>query len=423
MVTGGSGAASHLNTRSVRDHNLSLVLHTLARSHGCSRSVLGEATGLTPGAVTLLVNELLDAGFIETSAQVKDEGGRRKKQLVLSGRSYPVAVVQLGLTSARVACETFAGTALVNEAVDRDFSARPPEDFAAFCADALEDIAARLAGRDVGPLRAAGILVPASVLSDDRTVLGIPAFGWGMVDLGGLVHEALAARGLELPTVVLSDGACAGWAEYVRLVEKTQRVSRGLLYVSSREKIDGACIASGRIYRGALGTAVGLGHVQMEPEGAPCACGKRGCLSVYAGASELVQAAGLSAFERAHGRDAALREVSERARAGEPRARRAVDRAARYMRVAIENALTLLNADHVIMDGLFADYLDAILAVDNGFSSLGLPGITDVSVSELGSEASMAGALMRMRGALMDHAGALSRAEPLSAATLLNDCI
>ena len=88
-------SAAHLTNRSMRDFNLSLVLHEIFHVGGCSRSRLCRATGLTAGAVTLLVNELGAAGLIETAAATDAEGGRRKKQLALARCSYPVAVIEL----------------------------------------------------------------------------------------------------------------------------------------------------------------------------------------------------------------------------------------------------------------------------------------------------------------------------------------
>lgn len=93
------GGESRLNSRSIRDHNLSLVLHELARTRGCSRSRLRETTGLTPGAVTLLVNELIDAGMIETSDTMRAEGGRRKNSLRSPGIPIPSRWWSCGATA------------------------------------------------------------------------------------------------------------------------------------------------------------------------------------------------------------------------------------------------------------------------------------------------------------------------------------
>ena len=47
--------------------------------------------------------------------------------------------------------------------------------------------------------------------------------------------------------------------------------------------VDGGVVLGGRLLAGANGNLGQVGHVQVEPEGAECFCGARGCLDVYAG--------------------------------------------------------------------------------------------------------------------------------------------
>jgi glucokinase len=53
------------------------------------------------------------------------------------------------------------------------------------------------------------------------------------------------------------------------------------------QSIESACIVDGRRLWGAHGNAGALAHVNVEPGGAPCACGASGCLSAYASTSAL----------------------------------------------------------------------------------------------------------------------------------------
>ncbi len=418
------GGESRLNSRSIRDHNLSLVLHELARTRGCSRSRLRETTGLTPGAVTLLVNELIDAGMIETSDTMRAEGGRRKKQLALAGDSYPVAVVELRRDGIAAALETFGGTRLMDVHAPKTFYGKSVEEFADAAAEqivALDQCATESVER---PLVAVGVVMPIGVLVDNSTILPIGAFGWDMVDLGSLIATRLREQGLTLPVVVLSAPACAGWAEYRALYDdESIETPQGVLYVAPDVTDGGSLIIRGRLYRGVLGTAVEIGHTQVEAEGELCTCGKRGCLAAYAGTDAIIRACGLEEYRAEHGTDEALREARSRRAAGDPAVCAVIDRAVRCTRVAIENALTLLNADCVVLGGRLKRYRDEIQAVDNGFTSLGVPGVTSFVAGRLDDEAALLGGLMRMRRALIDHVGDLMRGTPLTAETFLQDMV
>jgi glucokinase len=49
--------------------------------------------------------------------------------------------------------------------------------------------------------------------------------------------------------------------------------------------VGGGLVLNGRIWHGMLGMAAELGHINIEPDGAPCGCGGRGCLEQYASAT------------------------------------------------------------------------------------------------------------------------------------------
>jgi glucokinase len=51
-------------------------------------------------------------------------------------------------------------------------------------------------------------------------------------------------------------------------------------------------VVSGRLAQGLTGNLGQFGHLIVEPDGAPCACGAIGCLTVYAGAKGIEASTG-----------------------------------------------------------------------------------------------------------------------------------
>jgi glucokinase len=106
-------------------------------------------------------------------------------------------------------------------------------------------------------------------MEHDRVApLNIPA--WSGFPLRDRVEEATG-----LPTRLDNDakalalgegwvGAATGVSNYLAMV-----VSTG---------VGGGIVLDGRLLDGALGNAGHIGHVIVEPDGAPCPCGARGCL-------------------------------------------------------------------------------------------------------------------------------------------------
>jgi glucokinase len=55
--------------------------------------------------------------------------------------------------------------------------------------------------------------------------------------------------------------------------------------------VGGGLVLGGRIWHGMAGMAAEFGHTTVEPEGALCGCGNRGCLEAYASATAIVRMA------------------------------------------------------------------------------------------------------------------------------------
>lgn len=100
-----------------------------------------------------------------------------------------------------------------------------------------------------------------------------------IADWRGFPLRQRLAEALDLPVHVDNDakalalgegwvGAAAGARDYIAMV-----VSTG---------VGGGIVLEGRLLHGAAGNAGHIGHVVVEPDGRPCACGARGCLEAEA---------------------------------------------------------------------------------------------------------------------------------------------
>ena len=96
----------------------------------------------------------------------------------------------------------------------------------------------------------------------------------------------------ELPTTVDTDakaiasgelwcGAAVGVTDFIGVC-----VSTG---------VSGGIISGGRLLHGRLGNAGGLGHMVVEPDGRPCACGGVGCLDAYCSRGAIEEETGRAA--------------------------------------------------------------------------------------------------------------------------------
>lgn len=108
--------------------------------------------------------------------------------------------------------------------------------------------------------------------------------------------------------------------------------------------VGGGCYIGGRLNRGRHFFANALGHIQIVPAGAPCTCGKAGCLEAYANATALMRYA-------AHGNFSSSEEVIAAANAGNQTALCAIKALARHLAVGCASIVNLLDPELLILAG------------------------------------------------------------------------
>src|SRR5699024_6600641 len=114
-------------------------------------------------------------------------------------------------------------------------------------------------------------------------------------------------------------------------------------------------LLGGRVYRGFAGTAGEIGHVQVDPGGAICRCGRRGCLNTVVAAGAL-----LTALRASHG-PLTLRDVVTQAVAGDPGCSRVLTDAARTIGRVVAGLCQTINPQLVCVGGELVEAHTAFL--------------------------------------------------------------
>ena len=119
-----------------------------------------------------------------------------------------------------------------------------------------------------------------------------------------------------------------------------------LLYVNIGTGIGGGIISGGRLLRGARNLAGEIGHTTVVRDGAPCTCGRGGCVESCA-SGDAIARRGCEAL----GRTVTGRDVFDLAAGGDPAARRVLEAVVEDLAHGIGTAVTLLNPALVIIGG------------------------------------------------------------------------
>ncbi|RME33531.1 MAG: ROK family protein, partial [Thermoflexia bacterium] len=178
--------------------------------------------------------------------------------------------------------------------------------------------------------------------------------GWKDVPLRDLMAD------FGVPTFVANDANLAALGEY-RF--GAGRGVRDLVYLTISTGIGGGVLIDGRLFEGGQGLGGEVGHIVVEPDGPPCGCGGYGCLEAVASGTAIAREA-RAAVERgtptllsrmaAHPQDLTAREVVEAARQGDALSLHIMERAGRYLGLAIVSLMYLLNPALIILGGSVA---------------------------------------------------------------------
>jgi glucokinase len=178
-----------------------------------------------------------------------------------------------------------------------------------------------------------------------------------------LLHELTG-----LPTVVDNDANAAAWAE-ARFGAGTGSDQMVLLAVGTG--VGGGLVLDGRPYRGMNGLGAEVGHMIVDPDGAPCSCGSRGCLEAMVSGTALERMAreavladpegGLARRAGDNGRITGP-VVFEAAVAGDATARALFDRMGFWLGVGVASLVTIFDPELVVVGGGMVATGDLLLA-------------------------------------------------------------
>ena len=173
---------------------------------------------------------------------------------------------------------------------------------------------------------------------------------WDNVPITEWMHSAF-----HVPVILENDADAAALGEYWR---GAGRGAEKLFAVTVGTGVGTALIQDGRIYRGLDGFHPEAGHILLDPSGPECYCGAHGCWeSLCAGPSivrdvlkmDLTDSSLLPFASDPEKIEARM--VAEAARAGDPAARQAIAKAARYFGLGIVNIIIAFMPEMIVLSG------------------------------------------------------------------------
>ena len=329
-----------------REINRQIALNLVRARQPLSRADLARLMGIRRGAVTRLVNHLMEEGLLFEGATGEAPRGRKPKFLYVDSRRRCVAAVDIRPTRTSLMVTDLLGQPLVT--IESFATEIDPKKFvrrlAAHVNTALSDHAAKYTCEGLG------VVVPGMVDSAGARVLFAPRLGWRDVPLG----EMLAAA-TKLPVHIENSGrACA--LSQIWATRGDTPAPGDTAYVSVSDGLGVGVVVRGELLRGKHNVAGEFGHSPINIDGPPCACGATGCLEAYV--------SNLATLSRYFGREISPRkpipaelarftveDLIARARGGDGKAIAALQATAHYLGLGLASLVNAIDPARIYLGG------------------------------------------------------------------------
>lgn len=230
-----------------------------------------------------------------------------------------------------------------------------------------------------------GMGAPGPMRFEEGVIVHAPNLGWREVPLRAMVAEAVGC-----PVILENDANVAALGETWMGAGRDSSV---LLLVTLGTGVGGGVVEKGRIFHGARGLAVEVGHQVVVPGGRPCPCGKRGCVEAYFSGRALTEQA---AARYLGGDPTEHRAIFEAYEAGDPEVTPWMEQAIDVLARGVALAGVLFDPDLIVFTGglalsweIFAERLVAGIVAEMGPAG---PPAERIGLSMLDGRAGMIGA-------------------------------
>lgn len=343
---------------------LQAVFNSIRRRGPIGRSDIARDVELGRAVVGERVKQLIALGLVRERGPGASKGGRRAVELEIRAEAGLILSVDLGFSHSAVAIANVAGEILAFKQWPSDIASGPDEVLPTVVAG-LESLLLDVGGG--GKVWGIGVSLPTPL---EFATASIPHVQHMALWEGFAIRDYFQNR-FDASTWVDKDANVMALAE-ARVGATVD--AENSMFVKIGTGIGLGLISSGRLHRGAQGSAGEISHVPFSAdESLVCDCGNTGCLALYASSTAISrQATALAESGRSqvfgeilqsHGRIEA-RDVIEAARKGDPEALAFVTDSGRNLGRALAGMVNLFNPETIVVGGSIAmtggHYLAAI---------------------------------------------------------------
>ena len=239
---------------------------------------LSQSLNSSIPSITALVDELVEEKWIsETGFAISRQGRRPAKYGVNPNKNY-VLVLDINTHDTRIAVLNLKNEIVFSQVSDLQLKNNPS--FLETLFQLVDNIIEQKVSKSTDII-ALGVSIPGLVNKKTGINYTYKSLNSQDVSLGKLIENHY-----NLPSFVINDSKATAFGEYHFGLAKGKS---HVLSVNVDWGIGLGIVINGEIFDGASGFAGELGHIQVNPDGVLCNCGKVGCLDTITSASSLLK--------------------------------------------------------------------------------------------------------------------------------------
>lgn len=316
-----------------RDMNRDVVLELIRSSQPISRADLARLSGLQRSTVSLIIEELLQEGWIREGAVARRPRGRRPTLLGLND-DLAMIVCDIRPTQAIVAVVDLNGRFLSRESLP--LLSDP--------ALAVSQIVARMKKmqqkHSQKSFEGIGVSVPGRVDPEAHGLFFAPNLKWPHFDIKRAIERATGLK-VEMDNAA---NACLLSELWFGRMDGV----RDAVLVTVSEGIGAGVLANGQMVSGKDGMAGEFGHVPLDPNGPVCACGAPGCWETLASSSAALRYYGELSGDS---NSISMHELIKRAEEGDVHANEALSKQAHHIGHGLRMVVATLSPEIILVTG------------------------------------------------------------------------
>lgn len=241
------------NQTGLGQYNERLILSLVRQQPGIAKAELARMTQLTPQTISVIVNRLIDDGFILTGAKQRGRVGKPSTGLLLNPDGVFSIGVKIGRRSLDIILMAFDGAIVRRKTSYHDFPepAKTLPEILAVIEEMRQSLEPSLRQRIIG----IGLAAPGSLAGWSHEFEASESLvkAWQSVDLA----DAISAQ-TDLPVSMMNDVSAACLAE---LSLNKERRSHDFLYLYVGTFIGGGIVMNGKLLTGNRGNAGSIGSM------------------------------------------------------------------------------------------------------------------------------------------------------------------